>query len=156
MNQGKVRSSARKIRDVYNACFNYGWFYGILDELKLDPSVIRDVRAFIDRDPWDNMEDGELSRASDALDTLVAVLKNRLLPNIKELMRVSNLAPSLRITDRDQYLKMRLLIEVIPANIETLDLYAEELRRALFPEELHSLFDDVMILDTPVPVFAGK
>ena len=156
MDLRKVRNTAKKIRDVFNACFNHGWFYVIVDELPIDSDVIRDFREFLGGSPWDTVDREEILSGAAALEALVSGLKNYMLPNLKELLRVSNLAPGLRISDREQYVKMRLLIEVIPANVETLELYGEELRMALENDTDPCLFDEILPLGQKIPVFVGE
>ena len=152
----KIRSSAIKIRDVYNACFNYGWFHTIIDEMPINPYIMRDFREFLASSPWETPDIDEVHIGSMALDALVAAMKNHMLPHLKELLRVSNLAPGLRISDRDQYVKMRLLIEVIPANIETLELYGEELRRALNDDYIPANYEEILPMGQKFPAFVGE
>lgn len=129
----KVMEYVSQIRLFFNEKFNHTWFMILSEDLPTGSSILQEVKDFLILTPLEYLDNYKIQVGSDALMMLVSDLKTYLVPNIKEKLMVSNLNPHNRIGDRDRYIRLRLLSEVIPYNVQYLARLAEELDYELHP-----------------------
>ena len=135
MKNDRILDIVRDMRGTYESCFNHSWFYNILEDLPVDPSLVREIRSFLSYTPLDLLDMYKIRSGAESLERFIWKLNAYLLPNIKEILRVSNLIPGRRIKNKEEYLRMRLLSEVLPENIKRLAAYTSELNDALYSPE---------------------
>jgi hypothetical protein len=110
----------RTIRQVFEDHFDRTWFSVVVDGLPIDFRTIRIIRSLVALESVHRGDQWFIYEAVLELERFVILVRQYLLPVLKERLGVSGLVPGRVVRDRTQYILRRLVVYTFPFNLKRL------------------------------------
>lgn len=120
-----------RIRTAFNDNFENNWFWILIDDVPLDPVVLKDIRDFLRIDETWAVDRKRALEGIKYLELFIETIRKFLLPCIREKLRISNLNPQNRVMDRDQKAIRGLVACALPLKVKILEDLVQGFRREL-------------------------
>jgi hypothetical protein len=131
MLDSKILTTLNELHWEFDKNFDQSWFYLILETLPISIRTIREIRELFDLKTICERDLTEIQAKVGELEKLIGVIKDFLLPRVKEKLNISHLDPEHMINDKEQKLLRRFVASNLPFNIERLYLLAVQLKNEL-------------------------
>jgi hypothetical protein len=120
-----------EVRDVFENHFDRNWFSLLIDDMPIDPGMVREIRRLVSLKNIFPGEEWQIWQGVQALSDFVLLVKRFLLPMLKERLGISSLIPARRVGDPTQLIIRKFVAFTFPYNLERLKVLTEKLRAHL-------------------------
>ena len=128
MDQPAVSRAYYQLRRFYSSHFEHSWFQILMEDISMDPLVVKDVRDFfLLTESWQLNVD-RIAKGLKDLDAFLSAIRQYLLPSLREKLRISYLRPDTVIRDKDQFTIRTLISQAVPINVKRLELLTKDLK----------------------------
>ena len=118
-------------RDLFENHFDRTWFSLIIDGLPIDFRTVREIRELVSMESIHPGDERVIYQGVLELEQFVRHVRQFLLPDLKERLRVSCLFPDRMVKDKTAYIIRRFVVYTFPYNLQRLANLAGELRSHL-------------------------
>ena len=125
--RSRLSSLISQIRAEFDEHFDRSWLEAIYEELPLENRNIREIRDFLSVADLTINNEQAMTAGIDELRKYIAALRKHLLPNIKELLGVSEFSSARVGMDKSQYVLRRLTAHAFPYNLANLEVLVDAL-----------------------------
>ena len=118
-------------RDLFENHFDRTWFSLIIDGLPIDFRTVREIRELVSMESIHPGDERVIYQGVLELEQFVRHVRQFLLPDLKERLRVSCLFPDRMVKDKTAYIIRRFVVYTFPYNLQRLAYLAGELKSHL-------------------------
>jgi hypothetical protein len=145
MIDGGILTTLRELRFEFDKNFDQSWFFLIIETLPISLRTMREIRELFEFETLCARDIDEIRAKTIELEKFIQVIRDFLLPRVKEKLNISHLDPEHMVDDKEQKLLRRFVASNLPFNIERLyeltvrlknDLKLYQLRITPEPETL--------------------
>jgi len=131
MSDPAIINIIQELRNVFKTNFDQNWFFIIIDNLPLTLKSMREIRELLYSDNINSVDLQDIKEKIIKLENFIRVIKEYLVPVIKEKLRISYLSPKTLIDDRDQFVLHQFIAYTLPYNLNKLNTLTEQLKSNL-------------------------
>ena len=128
MDQSGVIRSFFGLRSFYQTHFEHTWFQILLEDVRMDPLTVKDIRDFLRIDETWQLDESRVKKGVQDLESFISTIRQCLLPFIREKLRISYLKPENVIRDKDQFTIRNLIAQAVPMNLSQLEALTQDLK----------------------------
>lgn len=126
-----IKSTIQELRHVFESNFDQSWFLVIIESLPLTIKNIREIRELLYSDIINTVNLQNIKEKIKNLETFILVIREYLLPVIKEKLQISYLAPKNIVYDRDKFVLRQFIAYTLPHNLNKLNTLTKQLKSNL-------------------------
>ena len=131
MSNPAITNTIQALRHEFQTNFDQSWFLVIIESLPLTIKTIREIRELLYSDTLHSVNLQNIKEKIKNLETFIMVIKEYLLPVIKEKLRISYLSPKTIVYDRDKFVMRQFIAYTLPHNLNKLNNLTKQLKSDL-------------------------
>jgi hypothetical protein len=120
MIDGGIFTTLQELRDEFEKNFDRSWLFLIIETLPISLRTMREIRELFDFKTLCSRDIEEIQQKILELEKFINVIRDFLLPRVKEKLNISHLDPEHMIDDKEQQLLRRCVASNLPFNINRL------------------------------------
>ena len=130
-NSGRQRSAFSEVQgrilDLFESQFDRPWLTKILDDMAVQPAILKQVRQFLHQAPSPDDQLSDSRAGVEALRSFLSFLEYQLLPVLRERLGLSGFDPNYRIRDRDTRVLESMVAYTFPHNLNRMKAMCRQL-----------------------------
>ncbi|RPJ03830.1 MAG: hypothetical protein EHM28_14555 [Spirochaetaceae bacterium] len=120
-----------RMREIFDKNFDRAWFFSVLESVPLQMKSIREIREFLRSEKHQQYDTAELEEKAQEIEAFLRVIREYLLPELRERLGISYLDPQNLVDDKDELLTRKFIAYTLPHNLKEFLKLNEEFKREL-------------------------